>query len=53
MYAIRSYYDQFFEVDPGAGGDFAADDGHAGLDEGFARDVRSRILLQDGVQHSI
>ncbi len=44
---------QVFQIDPGAGGDFTADDGHAGLDHGFAGHARVRIVGQDGVQYRI
>ena len=45
--------DQFFQVDPGAGRDLAADNGHAGFDKGFAGDMRCRVLLDDGVEDGI
>ncbi len=44
---------QRFQVDPGAGGDLAGDDRHAGLHQGFAGHARARILGQDGIQHGV
>lgn len=34
-------------------GDFAGDDDHAGLGQGFARDAALRVLRQTGVQNRI
>ena len=42
-----------FDIDPGAGGDFTADQHHAGFHVGFAGDARFRILFQDGVEDGI
>jgi hypothetical protein len=44
---------QRFEVDPGAGGDFAGDDGDTGLDHGFAGDAGALVLRQDGVENGV
>jgi hypothetical protein len=44
---------QCFQVDPGAGGDFAGDDRHAGLDHGFAGNAGARVLREDRVEHGI
>ncbi len=44
---------QLLQVDPGAGGDFAGDDGHAGLDQGLAGHAGVLVLGDDSVQHGI
>ncbi len=44
---------QVFEVDPGAGGDFTADDGNTGLDHGFTGDPGKFVFAQDGVQNGV
>ena len=45
--------DQRFDVDPRAGGDFAGDDRHAGLDHRFAGHARALVLREDRVEHGI
>ncbi|SAX20329.1 Uncharacterised protein [Klebsiella pneumoniae] len=42
-----------FDINPCAGGDFAAYQHHAGFDIGFTCDTRFRILLEDRIQHGI
>src|SRR5690606_9726427 len=42
-----------FQVDPGAGGHFAGDDGHAGLDQVSHRIAGGLVLSDDGVEHGI
>src|SRR3546814_7669036 len=44
---------QRLQVDPGAGGDLAGDDRHAGLDHGFAGDAGALVLGPDRVQHGV
>ncbi|MNI35370.1 hypothetical protein D3C73_893930 [compost metagenome] len=44
---------QRFQVDPGAGGDLAGNDGNAGLDHGLAGHTGTLVLGQDRVQHRI
>ncbi|MOA06395.1 hypothetical protein D3C78_1260270 [compost metagenome] len=43
----------FFDIYPGAGGDFTADQHHAGFHVGFAGYACFRILFQDGVENGI
>src|SRR5690606_24701427 len=45
--------DDLLQVDPGAGGHFTGDDGHAGLDQGFHRHAGVLVLGDHGVQHGI
>src|SRR5690606_6303329 len=45
--------DDLFQIDPGAGGDFAGDDGHAGLDQGLTGHAGVFVLGDDGVQYGI
>jgi hypothetical protein len=49
----HGFADDGFHVDPGAGGDFAGHDHHAGLDQGFAGDPALGIRGQDGVEHRV
>ena len=42
-----------FDIYPGAGGDFAANQNHAGFHVGFAGYACFRILFQDGVENGI
>src|SRR5690606_9495908 len=42
-----------FQVDPGAGGHFAGDDGDASLDQRFHRHAGEFVLFDDGVEHGI
>jgi hypothetical protein len=42
-----------FDIDPGAGGHFAGNDGCAGLHHGFAGDAGAFVLGQDGVEHGV
>src|SRR5690606_10578504 len=44
---------QRLQVDPGAGGDLAGDDRHAGLDHGLAGYAGALVLGQDRVEHGI
>jgi hypothetical protein len=44
---------QILQVDPGAGGDFPADDRHAGLDHGFAGHTGQLVLGENGVEHGV
>jgi hypothetical protein len=41
------------DVDPGAGGDFAGDDGGAGLHHGFAGHAGALVLRQDRVEDGV
>src|SRR5690606_12399949 len=43
----------FFQVDPGVGGDFAGDDGDTALDHGFTGHARVLVLGDDGVAYGI
>ncbi|MNH37921.1 hypothetical protein D3C79_988860 [compost metagenome] len=43
----------FFDIYPSAGGDFTADQHHAGFHVGFAGYARFRILFQDGIKNGI
>src|SRR5690606_22701882 len=45
--------DQVFQVNPGAGGDFTANDGHTGFYHGFAGNAGVGVFGQDGVQNRI
>ena len=42
-----------FDINPCAGGDFTANQNHAGFNVGFAGYARFRILFEDRVQHGI
>src|SRR3546814_15345168 len=42
-----------FQIDPGAGGDFAGDNGNAGLDQRLTGDTGALVLRKDGVEHGI
>ncbi len=44
---------QRLDVHPGAGGDLAGNDDHAGLDEGLAGDAAAGVLAQDRIQHHV
>lgn len=44
---------QLFQVDPGGGGDFAGDDGDAGLDQGFAGYAGVFVLGDDGIKDGV
>ncbi len=44
---------QLLQVDPGAGGHFTGNDGHTGLDQGFAGHAGVLVLGDDGVEHRI
>src|SRR5690606_27386719 len=44
---------QVFQIDPGAGGDFATDDGNPGFHHGFAGHAGIFVLAEDGVQHGV
>ena len=44
---------QVFQVDPCAGGDFTANDGHTGFHHGFACYASVRVVGQDGVQYRV
>ena len=42
-----------FDINPCAGGDFTANQNHAGFDVGFTRNAGFRILFQDRIKHGI
>jgi hypothetical protein len=44
---------QRFQVDPGAGGDLAGDDRHAGLDHRLAGHARALVLGQDRIEYRV
>ena len=44
---------QVFQVNPGAGGDFTADDGDTGLDHGFAGNAGKFVFADDRVEYCI
>src|SRR5690554_2952484 len=44
---------QVFQVYPGTGGDFTANDGHTGFHHGFASYASVRVVGQDGVQNGV